>query len=208
MGNRGDRPLSIAVLASGSGTNLQSIIDSCESGRIPARVTAVISDVPEAHALNRAARHGISAHAVKRGDFASKREFEERIVELLREHGAELVCLAGYMRIVGSTVLDAYPMRVMNIHPALLPSFPGLEGQRQALEYGVKVAGCTVHFVDALADHGPIIAQRAVEVHEGDTVDSLRERILAEEHRLYPLAIRLFAEGRLTVEGRIVIIRE
>ncbi len=196
--------LPIGVLASGSGTNLQSIIDASESGKINAEVKIVISDTPGAKALERAKKHGIPALLVQRGDFKSKLDFEQRIVSLLAEHGVSLVCLAGYMRIVGKTLLDAFSMRILNIHPALLPSFPGLDGQRQALDYGVKVAGCTVHFVDELTDHGPIIAQAAVEVKEDDTVDSLRERIIKEEHRIYPKAIGLYADGRLTVEGRRV----
>ncbi len=197
-------PFPIGVLASGSGTNLQSIIDASESGRINAEVKIVISDTPGAKALERAKKHGIPALLVQRGDFKSKLDFEQRIVSLLAEHGVSLVCLAGYMRIVGKTLLDAFSMRIVNIHPALLPSFPGLDGQRQALDYGVKIAGCTVHFVDELTDHGPIIAQAAVEVKEDDTVDSLRERIIKEEHRIYPEAIGLYADGRLTVEGRRV----
>lgn len=198
------KPLPIGVLASGSGTNLQSIIDASESGRINAEVKVVISDAPDARALGRAKKHGIPAFVVQRSEFKSKQDFEQRIVSLLTEHGVSLVCLAGYMRIVGKTVLDAFSMRIVNIHPALLPSFPGLDGQRQALDYGVKVAGCTVHFVDELTDHGPIIMQAVVEVKEGDTVDALRERILKEEHRIYPEAIGLYAEGMLTVEGRRV----
>ena len=197
-------PFPIGVLASGSGTNLQSIIDASESGKINAEVKIVISDTPGAKALERAKKHGIPALLVQRGDFKSKLDFEQRIVSLLAEHGVSLVCLAGYMRIVGKTLLDAFSMRIVNIHPALLPSFPGLDGQRQALDYGVKIAGCTVHFVDELTDHGPIIAQAAVEVKEDDTVDSLRERIIKEEHRIYPEAIGLYADGRLTVEGRRV----
>lgn len=198
------KPFPIGVLASGSGTNLQSIIDASESGRINAEVKIVISDTPGAKALERAKKHWIPALLVQRGDFKSKLDFEQRIVSLLAEHGVSLVCLAGYMRIVGKTLLDAFSMKIVNIHPALLPSFPGLDGQRQALDYGVKIAGCTVHFVDELTDHGPIIAQAAVEVKEDDTVDSLRERIIKEEHRIYPEAIGLYADGRLTVEGRRV----
>ncbi|MFA4974103.1 MAG: phosphoribosylglycinamide formyltransferase [bacterium] len=197
-------PFPIGVLASGSGTNLQSIIDASESGKINAEVKIVISDTPGAKALERAKKHGIPALLVQRGDFKSKLDFEQRIVSLLAEHGVSLVCLAGYMRIIGKTLLDAFSMKIVNIHPALLPSFPGLDGQRQALDYGVKIAGCTVHFVDELTDHGPIIAQAAVEVKEDDTVDSLRERIIKEEHRIYPEAIGLYADGRLTVEGRRV----
>jgi phosphoribosylglycinamide formyltransferase-1 len=194
----------IGVLASGTGTNLQAIIDSAMAGRIPAEVRAVISDVPGAMALDRARRHGIAAVAIERKDFSANAEFERRILSALCEHGVELVCLAGYMRIVGPTLLREFEGRMINIHPALLPSFPGLHAQRQALEHGVKVAGCTVHFVDEETDHGPIICQAAVPVLEGDTHESLAERILAEEHRIYPEAIRLFAEGRLTIEGRRV----
>jgi len=200
--------LDIGVLASGSGTNLQAIIDAAESGRVHARVRCVISDVPGAQALERAKRHGICAEAVERKDFESKADFEERIVEMLIEHGVKLVCLAGYMRIVGRTVLQAFPDRIINIHPALLPSFPGLEGQRQALDYGVKVAGCTVHFVDEKTDHGPIIRQAAVEVREDDTVETLKARILEQEHRIYPEAIELIAQGKLTLEGRRVRIAD
>ena len=196
--------LTIGVLASGSGTNLQAIIDATEAGHIDATVRVVISDVPKARALGRAREHKIPAVAVRRTDFASKSEFEAKIVESLSEHSVRLVCLAGYMRIVGKTLLSAFPNRIINIHPTLLPSFPGLEGQRQAFDYGAKVAGCTVHFVDELTDHGPIIKQAAVEVHEDDTAETLQKRILAEEHRIYPESIQLYAKGRLTVEGRRV----
>jgi len=196
--------LTIGVLASGSGTNLQAIIDATETGRIDADVRVVISDVPEARALTRAREHGIPAIAIERKQSVSKSEFENRIVDAMKEHGVKLVCLAGYMRIVGKTMLSSFPNRIINIHPTLLPSFPGLEGQRQAFDYGAKVAGCTVHFVDELTDHGPIIKQAAVEVREDDTAETLQKRILAEEHRIYPEAIQLYAKGRLTVEGRRV----
>ncbi len=196
--------LTIGVLASGSGTNLQAIIDATEAGRIDADIRAVISDVPEARALDRARKHGIPAIAIERKQFVSKSDFENEIVSALKGHGVELVCLAGYMRIIGKTVLSTFPGRIINIHPALLPSFPGLEGQRQTFDYGAKVAGCSAHFVDELTDHGPIIKQAAVEVREDDTVETLKERILTEEHRIYPEAIQLYAEDRLTVEGRRV----
>jgi len=199
-----ERILNIGVLASGTGTNLQSIIDSCESGRIRARVRAVASDIPSSGALDRARRHGIPSAAIERGAYPTKAAFEGAIVDFLKGHGVELVCLAGYMRIVGRTLLGAFPGMVVNIHPALLPSFPGLRAQRQALEYGVKVSGCTVHFVDELVDHGPIIMQAAVPVMEDDTEDTLAARILEQEHRIYPEAIDLIARGMARVEGRRV----
>jgi len=202
-----EHDLKLGVLASGNGSNLQAVIDSCEAGRIKACVACVISDDARARALERAEAHGIPAIAIERSTFDSKKEFEESISAKLDEHGVELVCLAGFMRIVGKTLLSRFENRIINIHPALLPSFLGLEGQRQAFEYGVKVAGCTVHFVDEKTDHGPIICQAAVEVKEDDTLESLKERILEKEHVIYPRAIGLIAEGRLTIEGRRVKIK-
>lgn len=202
---RGDKKkLAVGVLASGSGTNLQAIIDACEAGRIDARVCIVISDRKDAFALERARRHDIPAVVHLRKGFDSKDAFEDAIAADLTKHGTQLVCLAGFMRIIGRTLLDAFPNRILNIHPALLPSFPGLEAQRQAFDYGVKVAGCTVHFVDEKTDHGPIIRQAAVEVREDDTAEALAARILKEEHRVYPEAIQLFAEGHLAIDGRKV----
>ncbi len=200
------KPLKLGVLASGSGTNLQAIIDACEGNLIGARVAVVISDVAEAQALERARRHDIPAIHVHRDDFPAKKEFERAILTALNDHGVELVCLAGYMRIVGPTLLKPFYNRMINIHPALLPAFPGLEAQRQAWEYGVKVAGCTVHFVDELTDHGPIIAQACVEVKEDDTPEDLRLRILAEEHRVYPQVIGWIADGKVAIDGRRVTI--
>lgn len=201
------KKLQLGVLASGSGTNLQSIIDACESGAIDARVCVVVSDKEDAKALDRARNHDIPAFCFNRKSFASKKEFEASILEKFGEHGTELVCLAGYMRIVGGTLLQPYAGKMINIHPALLPAFPGLDGQRQAWEYGVKVAGCTVHFVDDKMDNGPIIGQIAVEVQENDTVDTLQKRILKQEHKLYPRCIQLIAEGKVRIEGRKVIIK-
>lgn len=198
------KPIILGVLASGRGTNLEAIIKAARSGKLDATVAIVISDRKGAMALRRAARHGVEAVYVPPGSFPDKEAYEREIVRLLRERGVQLVVLAGYMRLVGSTLLDSFPQRVMNIHPALLPSFPGLEAQKQALEYGVKVSGCTVHFVDGGVDTGPIILQQAVPVREDDTVESLSARILRQEHKLYPAAIQLFAEGRLIVEGRRV----
>jgi phosphoribosylglycinamide formyltransferase-1 len=202
-----DRKIPLGVLVSGSGTNLQAIIDASESGGIDAEVKVVISDVPSAKALDRARKHKIPAVAVERKNFESKKAFETEIVKSLRDHGTELVCLAGFMRIIGDTLLGSFQNRIINIHPALLPSFPGLDGQEQAFDWGVKVSGATVHFVDEKTDHGPIICQTAVEVFEDDTVETLKARILEQEHIIYPKAIQLIAEGRVSIEGRCVHIK-
>lgn len=194
----------IGVLASGRGSNLQSIMDACAAGRIPARVAVVISDNQDAYALERARQAGIAAVAVNTGDYPDKAEYEKYIVDVLKEHNVHLVCLAGYMRLVGKTLLEAFPGQVMNIHPALLPAFPGLHGQEQAWRYGVKYSGCTVHFVDEGMDTGPIILQAVVPVHDDDTADTLAARILEQEHRIYPEAIKLYCTGKLVVEGRKV----
>lgn len=201
-----EKKLGLGVLASGRGTNLQAILDAAEKGRIRAQILAVVSDREEAPALARARRHSVPAACIRRESFPSRATFEEEIVANLRSHGVELVCLAGFMRILGPAMLEAFPGRILNIHPALLPSFPGLDSQLQALDYGVKIAGCTVHIVDDMIDHGPIILQAAVEVREGDTVEALSARILEEEHRLYPKAIGLIAEGRVAIQGRRAII--
>jgi len=203
----GKKKIQLGVLVSGSGTNLQAIIDASESGRIDAEVKVVISDVPSAKAIDRAKKHGIPAVAIERKDFDSKKAFESEIVKSLRDHGADLVCLAGFMRIIGDTLLTSFENRIINIHPALLPSFPGLDAQGQAFEYGVKVSGATVHFVDEKTDHGPIICQTSVEVFEDDTVETLRARILEQEHIIYPKAIQLIAEGRVSIRGRRVHVK-
>ncbi len=201
------KKLIIGVLASGRGTNLQAIIDNVKSGKLPnVEIGCVISDNPDAKALERARRAGIPAYYIYPG---KKRtvldpEQEEKYIETLKKHGVELVCLAGFMRILKRKFLDAFPNRIMNIHPALLPAFPGLNAQKQALEYGVKVSGATVHFVDEGIDTGPIILQEAVKVEEDDTVETLAARILKVEHKIYSEAIKLFAEGRLKIEGRRV----
>lgn len=200
--------LKVGVLASGRGSNLDAIARACEEGRIPAEVVVVICDVDGAGAFEVASRHGIPAILVRPRDFGSKTLYETEVVSILNGYGVELVALAGYMRIVGKTLLQAYRGRMMNIHPSLLPAFPGLEAQKQALEYGVKVSGCTVHFVDEGVDSGPIVIQRAVEVLEEDTPATLAARILQREHEIFPEAIRLFAEGRLRIEGRRVRITE
>ncbi|MEW5762140.1 MAG: phosphoribosylglycinamide formyltransferase [Bacillota bacterium] len=201
-------PLRVGVMASGRGTNCQALIDAAESGRLPAQIVVVVSDKPGAQVLERARRHNIPAVLVDYAGFPSKEAYEKAILEVLKQHAVELVCLAGYMRLVGRVLLEAYPNRIMNIHPSLLPAFRGLDGQRQAWEYGVRFSGCTVHFVDEGMDTGPIILQAVVPVLQGDTPETLAERILQHEHQIYVEAVRLFAEGRLAVEGRRVRIKD
>lgn len=199
--------LNIGVLISGRGSNLQALIDACQRQELPAKIALVISNNPEAQGLERAKKHGIPSVVVNPKDFSKKSEYESAVVEQLQQHRVGLVCLAGYMKIVGPGLLGAFPQKVLNVHPALLPAFPGLNAQKQALDHGVKVSGATVHFVDEGCDTGPIIMQAAVPVLEDDTEESLAARILKEEHRLYPAAVKAFAEGRLKIEGRRVRIR-
>ncbi len=199
--------LKLGVLASGRGSNFQSIVDAIEAGRLDARVELLVVDNPDAYAVKRAEAHGIPHVYINPGEFGSKDEFFAKIAEELKARGVGLVILAGFMRIVRKPLLDAFPMRVMNIHPAILPSFPGLHGQEQAVDYGVKISGCTVHFVDEGMDTGPVIIQAAVPVVEGDTEETLSARILSYEHKIFPEAIRLFSEGRLEVKGRIVHVK-
>lgn len=201
-------PLVLGVLASGRGSNLQAILDATASGRCPARVAVVVSDRKDALALERARRAGAKAIHLDPHAYPDRAAYDRALGAVLAEHGVELVCLAGYMRLLSSAFVTAWRGRILNIHPALLPAFPGLHAQRQALEHGVKVAGATVHFVDEGVDTGPIVLQAAVPVREGDTEESLAARILAEEHRLYPEAIRLYAEERLELFGRRVRIKE
>ena len=200
------QPLRVGVMASGRGSDLQSIIDACESGQIGAQVVIVISNRASAFALERARTHGIPATHVPVGHTGSPdwEAADVRHVELFREYRVQLVCMAGYMRKLGPRLLAAFPAAIMNIHPALLPAFPGVEVQWEAVEYGVKVAGATVHFADEEFDRGPIIIQAVVPVHEGDSGEDLAARILEQEHRIYPQAIKWFAEGRLKIEGRQV----
>ncbi len=200
-------PIRIGVLVSGNGSNLQSIIDHCSQGKINASVACVISNKKDAFALERAKKHGLPAFYVNNRDFTSREAFDASVVDLLVKHRVRLVALAGFNRIVSPVLLNAFPMAVMNIHPALLPAFPGSRAQQQALFYGVKIAGCTVHFVDAGTDSGPIIIQAAVPVYDNDTEEILSKRILAEEHKIYPRAIQLFAESRLSIEGRKVSVK-
>ena len=200
-------PIALAVLASGRGSNLQAILDACQDEAFPARVRIVVSDVATAQALERARRHGVEARHVNPKGYPTRQEFDRAVMAILREAAVDLLCLAGFMRLLGPQFVAAYRNRILNIHPALLPAFPGLHGQRKALDYGAKVSGCTVHFVDEGTDTGPIIIQAAVPVYDDDTEETLAARILRHEHRIYPQAIRLFAEGRLDVQGRRVICR-
>jgi len=199
----------IAVLVSGRGSNLQSIIDNIENGTIPhASVKVVISDVDGTYALERAQQHGIEAVFVDPNKYENKAGFENEILRIIAQHDVRLVLLAGYMRVVSPTLLTPYKGRMINIHPALLPSFPGLHGQQQAFDHGVKVSGCTVHFVDEGVDTGPIIIQRCVTVLEDDTAEILADRILEQEHKIFPEAVRLFVQGKLSIEGRKVRITD
>jgi phosphoribosylglycinamide formyltransferase-1 len=202
----GNRAVRVAVLASGRGSNFEAILTATRAPAYPAEIVLLVSDKPDAPALARATDAGIATAIIdpgtRRGDWQAPAV--ARLLDILARHRTEAVCLAGFMRIVPAEILRAYPRRVLNIHPALLPSFPGLHGQRQALRHGAKVAGCTVHFVDEGVDTGPIILQAAVPVAEDDTEETLAARILVEEHRLYPEAVRLLAEGRLEVDGRRV----
>lgn len=196
--------LTLGILVSGTGSNLQAILDAIAAGTLPCRVGVVISNRPHAPALARAQRAGVPTQVLEHTRFSTREAFDAALAALLRGAGVELVVLAGFDRIVTPTLLTPFSGRVLNIHPALLPAFKGLHAQRQALDYGVRITGATVHFVDAEVDHGPIILQAAVAVSPTDTEDTLARRILEVEHRIYPEAIRLFAEGRLTVEGRRV----
>lgn len=200
------KKLRIGALASGGGTNLQVIIDRCQDGKLDAEIVLVISNNPDAGALERARRAGIAIRCIDHRLFSGREDFDAALVQALREAEVDLVVLAGFMRIITPVFVDAFPHRIMNIHPALLPAFPGLHVQRKALEYGVRFAGCTVHFVDTGTDTGPIIIQAVVPVHDNDTEETLSARILEQEHQIYPKAIQLFAEGRLRVEGRRVLV--
>jgi phosphoribosylglycinamide formyltransferase-1 len=200
----------LGVLASGRGTNLQSIIDAIADGRLNAKLAVVISDNQEARALERAREAKVEALHIPPGRYKTKLEpeIEAAYARALKERDVELVLLAGFMRVLHSGFLDAFPDRILNIHPSLLPSFPGLGAQQQALEHGVKIAGCTVHVVNSMVDGGPIVLQACVPVLQDDTADTLADRILREEHRIYVEAVRLYCERRLRLEGRRVRVLE
>ncbi|MEL7566173.1 MAG: phosphoribosylglycinamide formyltransferase [Dehalobacterium sp.] len=197
-------PIKLAVLVSGRGSNLQAIIDQIKSGRLLAVINVVISDCKEAYALKRAEEDHIPAEFINPQDYANREAFDHALAAKVVDYQVDLVVLAGFMRILGKSFLTRFPQKVINIHPALLPSFPGSHGQKQALDYGVKISGCTVHFVDEGVDSGPIIAQSAVNVEDDDTEESLAKRILAKEHQLYPQVIQWIAEGRVEVSDRKV----
>ncbi|MGZ6028976.1 MAG: phosphoribosylglycinamide formyltransferase [Myxococcaceae bacterium] len=194
----------VAVLVSGSGTNLQSLLDAAVAPDYPARIAVVVSNVPGVRALERATLAGVPTRVLPHQGYADRAAYDRALVETIAPFGCGIACLAGFMRLVGPTFLRAFPGGVLNVHPALLPSFPGLHAHRQALEHGVKMTGCTVHLVDEGTDTGPIVVQAAVPVLDADTEESLQRRIQEQEHRLFPLALGLLAAGRLRVEGRRV----
>ena len=194
----------LGILLSGHGSNFEAIADNVAAGKIPAEIAIVISNKPNARGLERAAEHGIPAESISsRG--LEREEYDRQVVALLKERGVDLVCLAGFMRLLSAYFVREYPDRILNIHPSLLPSFPGLEAQEQALEHGAKISGCTVHFVDEHLDAGPIIVQAAVPILDDDTPETLSARILAEEHRIYTEAINLVLSGKFRIEDRRLI---
>ena len=200
------KPVPIGVLISGSGTNLQAIIDAIAAKKLDANIAVVLSNKADAYGLARAQNHGIRTEVLDHKAFASREAYDQAVVDLLRGRGVELVVLAGFMRLLSPVFIKAYSNRIMNIHPALLPSFPGLHVQKKALDHGVRFTGCTVHFVNEDCDEGPIIIQAVVPVYPDDSEEQLAARILKQEHRIYPRAIQLYAEGRLHVVGRRVLV--
>ena len=200
--------LPIAVLISGSGSNLQSIIDRIEQNVLHAEIKVVISNKPDAYGLIRAQKHNLHTEVIEHQNFSSREEFDQAMVEVIKAAGAEAVILAGFMRILTPMFIQAFPNKILNIHPAILPSFPGVHAQAQAADYGVRFSGCTVHFVDEKMDHGPIIIQAVVPAYASDDGQSLGQRILKWEHRIYPQAIEWLAQGRLKIVGRKVEVRD
>jgi phosphoribosylglycinamide formyltransferase-1 len=194
----------LAVLVSGRGSNLQAIIDSIEKEELDADISIVISNTKDAMALSRAERHNIKTTFINPADYLSKRAFDTALIEKLKEYPIDLICLAGYMRILGEEVIQTFKEKIINIHPSLLPAFPGLNSQKQAIEYGVKFSGCTVHFVDSGIDSGPIISQTVVPIYDNDDEKSLSERILEQEHHLYPKAIKMVKENQIKINDRTV----
>lgn len=212
MSGNPSRLLRLAVLLSGRGSNLQAIIDAIEQGTLSAEIAVVLSNKQDAVGLERARKHGLKAVWLDSKPFAgrpdSREAYDRAVLEVLQKYEVDLVLLAGYMKIVTAVLVKAYENRMMNIHPSLLPSFPGLDVQKKAIDHGCKISGCTVHFVTEGVDEGPIIIQAAVPILEGDRPDTLAARILEQEHRIYPRAIQLYAEGKLRVEGRCVVVSE
>jgi phosphoribosylglycinamide formyltransferase-1 len=199
-----ENKIRIAVLVSGSGTNLQAIIDGCQNGSLNAEITLVVTNKTDAGAITRCEKAAIPWQFIDHRIYKTREEFDAKLIEMLKTAGVDLVLLAGFMRILTESFIDAFPNAIMNIHPALLPSFPGLHAARQALEYGARFSGCTVHFVDKGVDTGPIILQSVVPVLENDSEQTLQARIQEQEHRIYPEAVQLFATNRLIIEGRKV----
>jgi len=197
----------LGVLVSGSGSNLQSLIDHVERGALDAEIRMVVSNNPCAFALERCRKHGIPSAIIDHREFTSRETFEDRLVDVLQTVGVDLVVMAGFMRILSRKFFQSFPMRVMNIHPALLPAFPGMHVQQKAVDYGVKFSGCTVHFADEGVDSGPIIIQAVVPVYDEDDAETLAARILSQEHRIYPQAVQYYAEGRIEFVGRKVRIQ-
>ncbi len=197
----------LGVLISGRGSNLQAILDAIAEGRLDARVGVVVSNQADAQGLERAEKAGVPTAVVSHKDYDSREAFDEAVLAQLKNHDVDIVCLAGFMRILSSVLVRAFPSRILNIHPSLLPAFAGLHAQRQAVEHGAKVSGCTVHLVDEELDHGPILLQAPVPVEEGDSEESLSARILEQEHKLYPVAIQLILDGKVRVDGRRAVIQ-
>ena len=197
--------VNLGVLVSGSGSNLQAIIDNIEAGRVDAKIKVVVSNIPDVYSLERAKKHNIPSVIIRHKEFKNREEFDQRLVEILKAHEVELIVLAGFTRIITPVLLRAFSMRVINIHPALLPAFPGTHVWQAEVNSGVKFAGCTVHFVDEGTDTGPIIIQAVVPVYDDDTADSLNARILKQELKIYSQAIQLYAEGRLEIQGHRVL---
>jgi len=200
----GSKKFKLAVLVSGNGTNLQALIDQIEQGSLAAEISIVVSNVKQAHALERAKNHGIKPVFLDPKSCSGKEAFDRALTDLLQSEAVDLVCLAGYMRILGKAFISSFAGRIINIHPSLLPAFPGLHPQRQALEHGVKFSGCTVHFVDEGVDSGPIILQSVVPLYDSDDEETLSQRILEQEHLVYPRAVQLMVENRLNVAERKV----
>ncbi len=201
-----EKPLTLGILASGCGTNVQALIDAIEIGALSARIAVIVSNKENAPVLERAKKHGIPTFFYDPKAVDSREAYDGLLCETLQKHQVELLVLAGYMRLLTKVLVAPFRERIINIHPSLLPAFPGLHAHKQAIDYGVKMSGCTVHFVDEKMDHGPVIAQASVPVKEDDTASSLADRILQEEHRLFPKVIQWYAEKRLSIEGRRVLL--
>jgi len=201
------KKVDIGILVSGSGSNFQSIINQVENGVLDAVIKVVISNNPDAYALERAKKHNIPAVVINHNDFKDRERFDQKMIDVLKSYSVELVVMAGFMRLLTPLFIKTFPMKIMNIHPAILPSFQGIHAQERAFDYGVKFSGCTVHFADEGVDTGSIIIQSIVPVYDDDTADTLQERILKEEHRIFPQAIQLYAEGKLEIVGRKVHVK-